>query len=124
VTNFILFVIFAARSLDFPPFFSRPLCASLCLPRRSKHISDVNRLLTPNYHHRCRGSLTLAIMSNYQYQKLTVSDAIRLILLQPSTDLDSPLVCTLLHTSLTRCHNNLIDKYTALSYVWGDPART
>jgi hypothetical protein len=63
-------------------------------------------------------------MTTYQYQKLTESDAIRLILLQPSTDLDSPLVCTLLYTSLTHCHNNLIDKYTALSYVWGDAARS
>ncbi|KAH8780786.1 heterokaryon incompatibility protein-domain-containing protein, partial [Hyaloscypha finlandica] len=63
-------------------------------------------------------------MTTYQYQKLTESDAIRLILLQPSTDLDSPLDCTLLNTSLTRCHINFSDKYTALSYVWGDPARS
>jgi hypothetical protein len=63
-------------------------------------------------------------MTTYQYQKLTESDAIRLIQLQPSIDPDSPLDCTLLYTSLTRCHNNLIDKYTALSYVWGDPARS
>jgi hypothetical protein len=63
-------------------------------------------------------------MITYQYQKLTEPDAIRLILLQPSADLDSPLHCSLLSTSLTRCHNNLIDKYTALSYVWGDPARS
>ena len=60
-------------------------------------------------------------MTTYQYQKLTEPDAIRLILLQPSEDLEAPLSCSLLHTSLSECHNNLIDKYTALSYVWGDP---
>ncbi|KAE9370877.1 HET-domain-containing protein [Stipitochalara longipes BDJ] len=63
-------------------------------------------------------------MTTYQYQKLTEPDAIRLISLQPSGDLDSPLHCTLLHTTLAKCHNNLLDKYTALSYVWGDPARS
>ena len=60
-------------------------------------------------------------MKAYQYQKLTEPDAIRLILLQQSEDLDTPLSCSLLHTSLSECHNNVIDKYTALSYVWGDP---
>ena len=60
-------------------------------------------------------------MTTYRYQKLTEPDAIRLIVLQPSEDLGTPLDCSLLRTSLSECHNNVIDKYTALSYVWGDP---
>jgi hypothetical protein len=62
--------------------------------------------------------------TTYRYQTLIEPDAIRLIHLYPSPDLDSPLYCNLLSTSLTRCHNDLIDKYTALSYVWGDPTRS
>jgi hypothetical protein len=60
----------------------------------------------------------------YEYQKLTEADAIRLIALDPSTDLDSPLHCELRSTSLSRCHRDLVDKYTALSYVWGYSQRT
>ena len=63
-------------------------------------------------------------MTTYQYQKLTEPDAIRLILIQPSEDLETPVSCSLLCTSLSECHNNVIDKYTALSYVWGNPARS
>ncbi|KAH8589922.1 heterokaryon incompatibility protein-domain-containing protein, partial [Bisporella sp. PMI_857] len=58
---------------------------------------------------------------NYEYHKLSEPDAVRLIQLHPSPYLESPLQCELLSTTLTRCYNNLIDKYTALSYVWGDP---
>ncbi|KAF8848522.1 HET-domain-containing protein, partial [Acephala macrosclerotiorum] len=58
----------------------------------------------------------------YQYQKLTEPDAIRLILLQPSDDLQSPLECELISTTLSYCQNDLLDHYTALSYVWGDPS--
>jgi hypothetical protein len=60
----------------------------------------------------------------YEYQKLTEPDAIRLIILEPSTDLGSPLQCALHSTSSSRCKRDLIDKYTALSYVWGDPGWT
>jgi hypothetical protein len=62
--------------------------------------------------------------TTYQYQKLIEPDTIRLILLYPSPDLDSPLHCNLLSTSLARCHNDLTKNYTALSYVWEDPTRS
>ncbi|KAN0102087.1 HET domain containing protein [Hyaloscypha variabilis] len=61
---------------------------------------------------------------NYIYRSLTKPDAIRLILLDPSPDLSSPLSCRLLLTTLSRCKRDLVDKYTALSYVWGESQRT
>jgi hypothetical protein len=59
----------------------------------------------------------------YQYQKLTEPDALRLVLLKPSNDLEGPLDCDLLSTTLSNCENDLLDHYTALSYVWGDSSR-
>jgi hypothetical protein len=59
----------------------------------------------------------------YQYQKLTEPDALRLVLLKPSNDLEGHLDCDLLSTTLSICENDLLDHYTALSYVWGDPSR-
>jgi len=61
---------------------------------------------------------------NYIYRSLTKPDAIRLIFLDPSPDLSSPLSCRLLLTTLSRCKRDLVDKYTALSYVWGESQRT
>ena len=60
----------------------------------------------------------------YRYRKLTDSDAIRLIILQPSLDSADPIQCELIHTSLTECEEDIIDHYTAISYVWGDPDDT
>jgi hypothetical protein len=56
----------------------------------------------------------------YQYTRLTGSDDLRLIIVQPSAHLESPLECELLPTSLRACRNDLVDSYTALSYAWGD----
>jgi hypothetical protein len=61
--------------------------------------------------------------ASYQYQKLTEPDALRLVLLLPSPDLQSPLNCELLSTTLSNYENGLLDHYTALSYVWGDASR-
>ncbi len=61
--------------------------------------------------------------ASYQYQKLTEPDALRLILLLPSPNLQSPLNCELPSTILSNCENDLLDHYTALSYVWGDDSR-
>ncbi|KAH6689931.1 heterokaryon incompatibility protein-domain-containing protein [Leptodontidium sp. MPI-SDFR-AT-0119] len=66
--------------------------------------------------------VSLSANPAYQYQKLTEPDAIRLILLLPSDDLQSPLVCELISTTLSHYQNELLDHYTALSYVWGDPS--
>ena len=60
----------------------------------------------------------------FKYRSLTKRDAFRLILLQPSSSQDAELQCTLLHTTLSQCDRDIIDHYTALSYVWGDPAET
>lgn len=59
----------------------------------------------------------------HQYKKLTEPDALRLVLLSPSRDLQSPVECDLISTTLSNCENDLIDHYTALSYVWGDPSQ-
>jgi len=59
----------------------------------------------------------------FEYQKLTEPDAIRLIILQPSEDLESPLHCELITTTLTHRQDDLLEHYTALSYVWGDTSK-
>jgi heterokaryon incompatibility protein (HET) len=61
--------------------------------------------------------------SLFKYECLSEPDSFRIILLQPSTSHDTPLHCTLLHTTLSQCDCDIIDHYTALSYVWGDATR-
>ncbi|KAH7350721.1 heterokaryon incompatibility protein-domain-containing protein, partial [Rhexocercosporidium sp. MPI-PUGE-AT-0058] len=56
----------------------------------------------------------------YQYDQLTEPGALRLIILQPDRDLVAAIRCSLVSTTLQTCHDDLVDKYTALSYVWGD----
>lgn len=56
----------------------------------------------------------------YQYQPLLEDDAIRLLVLQPSEDLEAKVECSLVHTKLSECADDVVDHYTALSYVWGD----
>ncbi|KAH6713261.1 heterokaryon incompatibility protein-domain-containing protein [Leptodontidium sp. MPI-SDFR-AT-0119] len=56
----------------------------------------------------------------YQYDQLTEPGALRLIVLQPDHDLTAPVRCSLISTTLQACHDDLVEKYTALSYVWGD----
>ena len=63
----------------------------------------------------------MAYRELYQYRKLADSDAIRLIVLHPSVDLEDIVECDLLHTSLAECEEDVFDHYTAISYVWGDP---
>jgi hypothetical protein len=60
----------------------------------------------------------------FRYGSLTETDSFRLILLQPSSSHGAALHCTLLHTTLSQCDRDIIDHYTALSYVWGDPTKT
>jgi hypothetical protein len=59
----------------------------------------------------------------YKYKNLLEPDAIRLILLQPSVDVQSQVHCNLIHTTLTEWDEDIIDSYTAISYVWGDATR-
>ncbi|KAF2815181.1 uncharacterized protein BDZ99DRAFT_459116 [Mytilinidion resinicola] len=56
----------------------------------------------------------------YHYSRLEGADAIRLVVIQPSTDLAAPVQCSLLHASLVECEDDIVDHYVALSYVWGD----
>ncbi|KAI1330233.1 hypothetical protein F5Y16DRAFT_396526 [Xylariaceae sp. FL0255] len=54
------------------------------------------------------------------YKKLQEPDSIRLFLLQPSLDKHATICGTLLETTLQKCNADLIDRFTALSYVWGE----
>jgi hypothetical protein len=56
----------------------------------------------------------------YKYSSLTKDDSIRLIVLQPSEELAAGVQCSLIHTSLTECDDDISDHYIALCYVWGD----
>jgi hypothetical protein len=60
-------------------------------------------------------------MTPFTYKNLTEPDSFRLILLQPATSHEQDLQCTLEYTTISRCDREIIDHYTALSYVWGNP---
>jgi len=68
----------------------------------------------------------------FQYEALTEKDGIRLIIIPPkasgnrtvTTVNSDAFQCSLIHTTLSRCENEIIDHYTALSYVWGDATDT
>ncbi|KAJ8127188.1 hypothetical protein O1611_g6449 [Lasiodiplodia mahajangana] len=57
----------------------------------------------------------------FVYSRLLEHDHIRLLHLQPATSQDDELVGSLQHISLSSHYHDLIDPYTALSYVWGEP---
>jgi hypothetical protein len=63
-------------------------------------------------------------MESFSYNPLTEPDSFRIILLQPSLSHDAELHCSLLPSTLSLCDRDIIDQYTALSYVWGDPSNT
>lgn len=56
----------------------------------------------------------------YQYTPLAEDDSIRIIELQPSRDKAAMVRCELVHTALCQAQEDIIDHYTALSYVWDD----
>jgi hypothetical protein len=56
----------------------------------------------------------------YVYRPLSSGDTFRLLHLEPSVDPDSQVKGSLEHTALTQYKYELIDHYTALSYVWGE----
>ncbi|PMD47938.1 HET-domain-containing protein [Hyaloscypha variabilis F] len=60
-------------------------------------------------------------MLPFQYERLLEHDSIRLLVLEPSVEHSATIQCSLIHTTLDACKNDIIDHYTALSYVWGDP---
>lgn len=60
----------------------------------------------------------------YQYKPLPTGRCIRIILLYPSRDFDSPVLCSLKHISLGPSSNTWDpSKYDAISYVWGSSDR-
>ncbi|KAK3984665.1 heterokaryon incompatibility protein-domain-containing protein [Cladorrhinum sp. PSN332] len=63
----------------------------------------------------------MADATTYRYTPLERADGFRLLLLNPSRDPTSPLHGTLLNTTLSDCDFDLIEPWTALSYVWGAP---
>jgi len=58
------------------------------------------------------------------YKPFLDGDSIRLLLLQPASSHQAGVECSLVHTSLAACDRDIYEKYTALSYVWGDPRDT
>jgi hypothetical protein len=58
----------------------------------------------------------------YHYSSLSPSgeDEIRIIHLQPSSDLESIIQCSLKDATLAEYRDDIADHYVALSYVWGD----
>lgn len=68
----------------------------------------------------------------FQYEALTEKDGIRLITIPPkvsgnravTTVNSDAFQCSLIHTTLSQCEDEIIDHYTALSYVWGDATDT
>jgi hypothetical protein len=62
--------------------------------------------------------------SSFRYKPLTEPDSFRLLQLHPSSSAASQIECTLLHSTLSLCDREIIDHYTALSYVWGNPLET
>ncbi|KAI0115491.1 heterokaryon incompatibility protein-domain-containing protein [Nemania sp. FL0031] len=59
--------------------------------------------------------------SAFVYSRLLEHDHIRLLLLQPAASRDNDLVGSLQHISLSSHYHDVIEPYTALSYVWGEP---
>ncbi|KAI0547991.1 heterokaryon incompatibility protein-domain-containing protein [Xylaria curta] len=61
------------------------------------------------------------LKSKFVYPPLIEEDGIRILLLQPAISRDAELRGTLQHISFAQQCDDLVESYTALSYVWGDP---
>lgn len=55
----------------------------------------------------------------FSFQPITKKDGIRLAILHPASSDKEAIHCSLINTTLTECDKDIIDHYTALSYVWG-----
>jgi hypothetical protein len=56
----------------------------------------------------------------FSYRPLVEPDAFRLLSLQPARDTSSQIHCILEHSLLSKYRHEIIEQFTALSYVWGD----
>jgi hypothetical protein len=54
----------------------------------------------------------------FSYQTLAENDSTPLILLHPTSSSSTEAQCDLIHTTLSQCGSDIIDHFTALSYVW------
>jgi hypothetical protein len=59
----------------------------------------------------------------YNYSKITREGGIRLLLLQPSQNLEAIIKCSLFVTTIEECDHDITEHYVALSYVWGDATK-
>ncbi|PNP60847.1 hypothetical protein FNYG_14467 [Fusarium nygamai] len=59
----------------------------------------------------------------FQYRPLEHRDSFRLLHLEPSPNHSADLRGSLHHATLSDCDYDLIEPYTALSYVWGDASQ-
>jgi hypothetical protein len=64
------------------------------------------------------------LQSEYRYRTLEYADSIRLLRLNPAEDHKDDLRGSLLQTTLWDRSQNLLEPYTALSYVWGHSEKT
>lgn len=59
----------------------------------------------------------------FAYRPITKPDGIRVLVLHPAKHKTAQIRCSLVHTTLSTCEYEVIDHYTALSYVWGDASK-
>ena len=60
----------------------------------------------------------------YPYKELTDPGALRLLILQPAASTSEKLKCSLIHTTFDECGSDVVNQYTARSYVRGSPNDT
>lgn len=60
----------------------------------------------------------------FVYKPLIATDEIRLLVLHPAADVSAPINYSLEHATLSQYEQDIINHYTALSYVWGDATDT
>ena len=75
--------------------------------------------------------MALDTPEKFRHEALTDGEGIRLLLLQPRSSsgtstsrTEHSVRCDIVHTRLSYYENDLVDTFTALSYVWGDPQAT
>lgn len=56
----------------------------------------------------------------YEYAGIVAPHDFRVFVLQPASDVTALVQGTLIMASLLEFENDIVDHYTAISYVWGD----
>ncbi|KAG5776891.1 hypothetical protein H9Q73_009450 [Fusarium xylarioides] len=68
-------------------------------------------------------NLSTMFSNMFQYKPLEHRDSFRLLHLEPGPNHSADLKGSLHHATLSDCDYDLIEPYTALSYVWGDASQ-